>query len=172
VAIEVTGPDGTRWTVRRRWTPRWARIDVGGRFRLVRRHRTRQWTTEDEERPADGKDRRWWDVVDLPPGCDVDALAWLVGIVCVVLLLWFVVVPLLLVLFDVVVVVVLLALGTVARVLLRRPWRIEANARDGRRVERLVVGWRASSDAVAELAEDVRSGRAQDDRSNGSSASA
>jgi hypothetical protein len=47
---------GNRWVVRRRWTPRWTRVDVGKRFRRARRRNSAQ---PDRSRP-------WWDVIDIP----------------------------------------------------------------------------------------------------------
>jgi len=139
------GPDGVRWHVRRRWVPRfgperwWERVAD----RVIARRRRR--------RERGGK----LDALDLADGCAVDGLqdlALAVALVVLVLVLALVVWPLLLALVDVLVLIVLAIAGGLTRVLLRRPWTVEAAADDGRALRWRVVGWRASGrvrDAVA-----------------------
>jgi hypothetical protein len=143
---EVVDPQGFRWVVRRRWTPRWTRVDVGRRFQRVRRRR----------RSDDGGASRWWDFVDVPD--DFDVFVVIVAVILALLLLWFAVIPLLLVLFDVLVVFVLFVVGVAARVLLRRPWTIVATRDDGTEIEREVVGWRASRAQIESMRRALESG--------------
>jgi hypothetical protein len=57
----------------------------------------------------------------------------------------------------------LLAIGLVGRVLLRRPWVIEASSSDpltpGRRLEWRVVGWRKSERLIEQVVSDLAAGR-------------
>jgi hypothetical protein len=85
-------------------------------------------------------------------------------VVLVVLLLWFVVFPLLFLAADVLIVVVLAAAGVAIRVLLRRPWIVEAVSDDDptQRHEWPVVGWRASGQAATGIAEAIDLGHPVD----------
>jgi hypothetical protein len=80
------------------------------------------------------------------------------AVIVVVLLLAFVVVPLLVALVDLLLLVVLTVLATAARVLLGRPWRIEAVADDGTLHTWDVVGWDASRAKIDEVATSLASG--------------
>ena len=143
MAREVQSPDGRRWTVRRRWVPRLGADTVWGRF-----HRRFRRTF-----------RRTGDVADLDPGCAFDigeGIAASFAVLIVILVLLFIVFPLLVAVVDVVVVLLLALAGLAGRIVFRRPWVVEANADDGRRLVWPVVGWGASNrhgDEVAQLLE-------------------
>lgn len=147
VAGSAEGQSGQNWVVRRRWTPRLGPDTVFGRlrrrFRAVRRR-------------AKGLGEGI-DVV--PDGC-VDLESLLIGVVLivVVLLAIFFVIPLLVTLVDLVIVLLLALLGVVARIVLRRPWTIEARADDGTVLTWKVVGWRASGQRRVEIAEMLAAG--------------
>lgn len=139
--------DGTAWTVRRRWTPRYE-----GRGLRARLHEWRKRRPSADSGAADGA------------GCLADlAFESLVGaailVVVVVLVLWGV--PLLLALVDVVLVLIAVVAGALGRLLFRRPWVIEAKSEVGDRVVRHAVGWRGSTDAMDELAAEIAHGRGQ-----------
>jgi hypothetical protein len=82
----------------------------------------------------------------------------LVAFVAGVALFWWVLLPLLLVMLDVVIVLILLAVSIAARVLLRRPWTVEATARGHDRFTTHVVGWRAALRRRDEIAGSLRRG--------------
>jgi hypothetical protein len=146
MARTVTSPSGETWRVRRLWAPR-----LQGESLL-----RRAW------RRVRGTVRRSGDLADVPDaGCAIDladelAIA-LIAIVAVLVLVFFVV-PLLVALVDLVILVVLTLLGIVARVLFRRPWVVEATAPDGSRLRWRIVGWRASREAVDEIADALAHG--------------
>jgi hypothetical protein len=145
MARTVTTPSGETWRVRRLWAPRLRGESLLGRA----------W------RRARGAVRRG-DLSDVPDaGCAVDLadeLAIVVVAVVAVLVLVFFVVPLLVALIDLVILVVLTLLGIVARVLFRRPWVVEATAPDRSRLRWRIVGWRASREAVDEIADALAHG--------------
>lgn len=146
----MTDPDGVEWIVRRRWTPRWARVDVGGRFAEVREWASRRHRDSDaDEVVAFAMDVGF----ELPP---LAVVLWVIGVAVAV---WFVLIPLLLVVFDVVVVVVALAVLTLIRILFRRPWTLTATSSTGTDLEREVVGWRASTEGMVDLARQIETGR-------------
>jgi hypothetical protein len=138
----VTAPDGQRWRVRRRWLNRpaprpWTRW---------RRRRTRN---------DDGEVVAGWGLEALMGG--VDSLAGLVVIVAAIAVLVLLVIALLFVLgiaFELVLLAAVLASGLFGRVVLRRPWTIEAVGVDDptRRSVFAVTGWRRSRRALATLA--------------------
>lgn len=133
--VTVTDPAGVAWQVRVRWRPRhralWRRF--GGWRRGGRRHDV---DIPDPTGAIDGG----FNIPDI-----VDDL--LVGVALVVALVvlgavfWWVLIPFLLFLLDVVFVVLLLVLGIGARVLLRRPWSVDATSPTTERALS-VVGWR------------------------------
>lgn len=134
--------------MRRLWAPRLGGERLWSRFR--RRTRWARRRTGDLAEVAD-------------PGCALDVLGDLfvaVGIVLVVLFVVFVGLPLLLALLDVLVIVLLTAVGIVARVLFRRPWLVEATGGDQMRRTWRVVGWRASREAVDDIADTLAHGHA------------
>ncbi|MGH9189935.1 MAG: hypothetical protein ACRD0Q_07890 [Acidimicrobiales bacterium] len=71
----------------------------------------------------------------------------------------YVALPLLLVVVDIGLVVFLAIVGLVARLVLRRPWTVEAIADDGSRLVWRVVGWRASGDQVAGVSAALAAGQ-------------
>jgi hypothetical protein len=124
------------WHVRRRWAPRhlgahtiWARFVH--RIRKVRR------------RPAGAGD-----LADV--GCALDIAEEIfafVAIVVVVLFLIFIGIPFLIALGELLFIVVLALIGTVSRVLFRRPWTVDAVSPSGTHHHWSIVGWRASGAA-------------------------
>ncbi|HEX9968506.1 MAG TPA: hypothetical protein VGB03_00080, partial [Acidimicrobiales bacterium] len=121
MSTTVTAPDGTRWRVGRRWTPWEPRL----------------------YKPVDLPDPGLLDAV----GCidELPVLAVVVVAILAVVVVFFFVVPLLITLADLLVLAVLVVLGVLVRVVLRRPWIVDAVRAD--RTERLswkVVGWHRS----------------------------
>lgn len=141
----VEAPDGTSYDVVVEWFPRHRRL--ASRFAAWRRDRRR----DDEA--------AWWDVVP-PLGVEVLAGAVVaVAVLAVVVLGWFVLVPLLLLLVDVVLVVVLLLAGLVARVGLRRPWKVTVTrVGAGEATSVGVVGLRAARAVRDAVADGLRDG--------------
>lgn len=132
--MRVRDPQGRQWRVRRRWLtirrPKWHR--------------------------KDGPDLDVLDVLDL--GDDPISLA--IGVLLLIgagALLGIFLLPLVLFLGELLLLVPLAALGILGRLLLRRPWTIEA--RHGPTVVRTqVVGWHDSTREIARLASQVRLG--------------
>ena len=130
--------------MRRLWAPRLQGETLWARFR--RRMR--------------GVRRRSDDVGDVA-GCGVDLLDDLLVVAVVVavgLFLVFFAVPLLVAVLDVVLVALLTVLCLAARVLLRRPWTVEATGPDGLRRTWRVVGWRNAAGVVDQVANDLAHG--------------
>jgi hypothetical protein len=117
----VTAPDGRRWTVRRLWLPR------------MRRRR------------SDGGDPGPWGF-DGPVGDigDVSAAALAVVVLAILVLVFL---PYVFFLLELVV----LPLVFAYRILLRKPWTVEARG-DGERNRWRVVGWRRAGEVVDEIA--------------------
>lgn len=135
--------------MRRRWAPRLGSETLLGRFRefLTGVLRKRRKIGDHAE-----------GIVEV--GCLLDELGLVIGagflVLAVVLVVVFgVVVPVLLALVDVVGVLLIAGLGLLGRLVLGRPWTIEARAEGSGAVERWKVqGWRASlvrRDEIAEL---------------------
>lgn len=139
--MQVTALDGRTWTVRRRWVPRHASL-------------VRRWWQRKRSRRGDGAG--WFDVAT---GFDLDDLWWVALAVAAIAFLVILGVPIVLALLDVVLLLVLTAGGIVARVLLRRPWTVQATTADGSVLERQVVGWRRAGDEVRALAHELQHGR-------------
>jgi hypothetical protein len=145
VAVQVQGIDGTGWVVRRRWLPRlgdetlWSRFT--GRVRSVSR------------RARDGADPTP-DVFDFDDGILVG-----IAIVVFVLVAVFLIVPLLVALVDLVLLLALGLLGVAARVVLRRPWTVEARSSAGTTLRWQVVGWRASGRHARHVVDELAAGR-------------
>lgn len=130
----LISPQGTEWTVRRKWVPR----------RLTWR----------------GKGVRGVDVLD---GADVAFAAddlpaiGIIGVVIAVAVFSFLavvfVLPALVFVLELLLIVVLVGSGVAARVLFRRPWTVEAKARGADHAyEWKVAGWQASGDTIDEVA--------------------
>jgi hypothetical protein len=135
----VTSPDGDRWRVKRRWTNR-SLPDVRRRF------------TDND----DGGSAVETGMEGLFSGLDesiVLSIAMAVLLVLFVLVLW----PLLGIAFELVLLFVVLSSGIVGRVLLRRPWIVEATNLDHpeRSTTFGVKGWRRSGQAIEELARTI-----------------
>lgn len=146
MAARVTDIDGRAWVVRRRWAPRHVSM-------------ARSWLERRRAERGGGDGSGWADLFTLP--ADLDDLAFVAIAIAVIVLLFVAGVPLLLAVVDLAVVLVLTLLGVLARVVLRRPWTVEARSDDGSVVERQVVGWRAAGEQVALLAHEVRVSRAR-----------
>ena len=133
--IQVTSPDGARWQVRRRWLDR-PLPDLRRRFREYR----------EEGSGGDVLDSFWF--------VDFADSVW-VGIVLAILvvLVAFVLLPLIGVALELTLLILLLGSGLIGRVVLRRPWTVEAvNLEDSRRSAAYAIkGWRRSGRAVTEI---------------------
>ncbi|HWI71985.1 MAG TPA: hypothetical protein VNT55_08525 [Baekduia sp.] len=135
MAREVVDPDGVTWRIRRRW----AVVDV--------------------DPPA----VRFFD----PTAWDFVTDATIFGVVAAVAFLAcaalfaFVILPLALLVLEVAFFVAALVVGVAARVLLRRPWTLLADADahgPDTRFSWRVAGWRASREAIDEIAAGLRNG--------------
>jgi hypothetical protein len=146
VGRRVRGADGRDWVVRRRWEPRLGPETLWGRFGRITTSPLRHRRKLSENA----------DILDA--GCLFDELAWVLLAVLVLIVVVVFVIPLLLALVDLVLLLVLAGLGIVGRVVFRRPWTVEARASDGTVLAWQVVGWRASGERSAEIAELVASG--------------
>jgi hypothetical protein len=129
-----------RWHVRRRWAPRHLGADtIWGRF-----HRR-------------VLDRRRSDLSDIAdPGCAVDlgeSIAVVLVIIAFIVFMVLVGIPFLIALGELLLLVVLALGGAAGRVLLRRPWTVDAMGPDGSHHRWSVVGWRRSG-AARELVAD------------------
>lgn len=183
-AVQVLAADGTAWTVRVEWLPRWRALarrtggwrrkgrggdDVGADVGLE--VFDAGWTVETAPTLArggsgpgpagsSGGGGGGFDLGgDDLPVVVVLGLA-LLAVGAVALLGWFVVLPAFLLVLDGLVVAVLLVGGTLGRVLLRRPWTVAATTAGGHRVTRPVVGWRAALRRRDEVVALLRAGRA------------
>jgi hypothetical protein len=137
----VQQPDGTEWTVGRRWSGRqWPRL--------------RRWW---RGKRGDG----WLDAPFDIGGLDdlAGAAIVFIGLVLAVVFVLFVV-PLLVLAVEVVVAVLLIGVGVLGRILFRRPWVIEAHARRGVKPSRAwrVVGWRESARVIEEVGAELAAG--------------
>jgi hypothetical protein len=122
------------WEVHRRWVTRLGRENFGRR--------------------AGRRFRRSGDNLDVADaGCFPDLDGILFAIVALILFVLFVifVLPLLLVAVEILIGAVVLLLGLVAKIVLRRPWAIDAFARDGTHLRWKEVGWRATTARVEEI---------------------
>jgi hypothetical protein len=106
------------------WVPRVPRLRrrvVSARERFRRRRSRRSDSSSNEDSMGDAG-------LEIAGGCLDVGGEWAIAVVTVVAILvlaWFFLVPLLLLLVDAVVLVVVASAALVARILLRRPWRIE-----------------------------------------------
>ena len=143
LGVQVESSDGT-WHVRRRWAPRHLGADTA-----FERFRRRVRTVRDRKPGDDGA----------TAGCLLDVIsaasitAAVVALVIVLLAVGF---PFLVALGELVFVLLLAVGGVVGRVLFRRPWTIDAVSPDGDHHVWDVVGWRASGDAEAFIADRLR----------------
>ena len=143
----MVAPDGRVWTVGRRW--------VGDRPRLRNRDRD-----SDLDLGGDAADATsfWGDFLsfdDIGPGAILAGLAVAIAAAVLFLAVW----PLVAIAIEIVILLILLVAGVVGRVLLRRPWTVEARA-GNRRVRWEVPGWRASGELVEQVARRIVAGEA------------
>jgi len=132
--VNVQAPDGRTWTVKRRWFPRRRRI---GRADLD--HLTPDWL----------------DFGSFADDLSGILLGIVVGIVAFVLVL--VLFNVVAIAIELVLLILLLFAGLFGRVVLRRPWIVQARSGDAE-LEWPVVGWGPSGRKIAEVAEQLRSG--------------
>jgi hypothetical protein len=135
---DVTSPDGDRWRVRRRWMDR-AMPNVRKRFRRNRK--------ESEDGPL-------LDSFFVPDALDgLGGIAIAIGLAVFAVIVIIVLLPLIGLLLELLLVVLLLCSGIVGRVLLGRPWTVEAIDLDEgeRSVAYAVKGFRNAGHAVDEL---------------------
>jgi hypothetical protein len=134
-------PNGDRWVVRRRWLDR-PLPDLRRRFRAGRNEEL-----ED-------------DVLGGLPGADW-ADGWpAIALTVAIILIVFVLLPVLGVALEVIALIFVLFSGVVGRLLLGRPWTVEArpDGGDGKKVEIPVKGWRRAGRVIAELTDEIRAG--------------
>jgi hypothetical protein len=141
----VVGDDGRTWSVRRRWSPR-----PGVRPSWERARRRTKRSTDGATTAGD---------VSLVSALLIQdgavLLRWaIIAVVAVVLL--FVTTFLLAVELAVLALVVLM--GVTSRILLRKPWTVEAVSDTGDRLTWTAVGWRASTARRDEIAGLLRAG--------------
>jgi hypothetical protein len=147
--VVATTPRGVQWRVRVVWQPRWRAL--ARRFGGWRRNR--------RSGGGSGGSGGSWDptgAVDFGDDLLV-GIAVVIGLILFGLLFWFLLLPLLLLVLDMLVVIVLLMLAIPARVLLRRPWTIEAVA-GAERFETHTIGWRRALRVRDEIAQRLRDG--------------
>jgi hypothetical protein len=141
----VRAPDGRSWVVRRRWMPR---VGAGTAWsRLSRRSRR---STKHAETVGD---------VSLFSAFVVDDFAvvvrWVVIVVVATLLI---VVSAFAAVVEIALLALLLLIGILSRILLDRPWTIEATPDEGPALRWQATGWRASSERLNQIATLLESG--------------
>jgi hypothetical protein len=145
--VTVIDPAHVTWDVRVVWAPRHRAL-----VRRIGGWRKRK----DRDGPGSSDSGSGW---DLPTMWGDDFLFWifvaLLAVVVAALLLWWVVIPLLLLVLDGLIVFVLLVLGIGGRILVRRPWTVEASS-PGETHQLKVVGWRRALRARDGVAEGLR----------------
>lgn len=138
----VVGPDGRVWRVRRRWLPWQPRIRTGRGFNF--------------DAAGGGADASSaFDLFDGPISIVLGVVAAIVLGVLVAFLF-----PLIFTLIELLIALVLLPLGVGMRVVLGEPWVLVAHT-SGPPPERRfmsVVGWRASREALDQMAGAIRAG--------------
>lgn len=100
----------------------------------------------------------WLDGVDDGVAVVLAVVVVLAGAILAFAAFWWVVLPALLIVLDVLLVIVLLLVGTVARVLLRRPWTVTARSARGDRLSKKVVGYRNAVRARDDVVDALRNG--------------
>lgn len=161
--VVVTAPEGTKWSVRVVWAPRWRTLArrFGG------------WQSKRSPGAGDVVDGTLQVGSNVPSGggggggggglFDLDHDFAAIVLICIVFVLaavlfWWVLLPLLLLVLDGVIVLILLAVSVVARVLFRRPWKVEATAPGHLGFAAPVVGWRAALRRRDEMADSLSNG--------------
>ncbi len=155
--MQVIDPRGRSWTVGIRWLPRRPRRPE--RVKPAPRERSRA-RSRGERGDGNGSRANWLHLGELADAPGLVALA-LCAVVAVVL--WFTLVPLAILVLDVLFLVVVSAGGIASRVLLRRPWIVDARA-DGRAHEWNVVGYRNARREVHRVAALIAEGEPLDDQ--------
>jgi hypothetical protein len=116
---------------------------------IARRPKWRRQTWNPGPR-ADAAEFAFWGLDDLPAGI---AIAIVVGVLAILAI------PLLLFIVEIALAILLVGVALIARVLLRRPWTVEAVTSDPEDVLRWkVVGWRRSGQIVEEIARVLEAG--------------
>jgi hypothetical protein len=143
---EVTAPDGRRWLVRRRWLDR-PLPSLRKRFRRPRGEQV-------EEGVFEGLLNTDWSE-------GAAGIAVTVGFLLVIL----VVLPLLGVALELIALIFILGAGLFGRIVLGRPWTVEAMERggQGQSARFPVKGWRRAGETAAQLAREIEiTGRPED----------
>jgi hypothetical protein len=135
----VQAPDGRMWVVRRRWTPRLGRGSTWARLRRRSKRSTEHADT------AGGYSLFSAFLVD----DFAVAVRWIVIVVVASLLI---VLSAFAAVVEVALLILLVLVGFGSRVLLDRPWTIEAVPDDGAPLAWLESGWRASADRRDQIA--------------------
>jgi hypothetical protein len=148
--VKVVDPDGTDWTVRRRWLPRYEGRGL--------RERLRQRRARSAGRQAHDV-LRWYDRLGIP-FADDSLTAVIVSLLVIggLILLVLFGIPALLALVDLALVLAVTAAGLIGRLLFRRPWTVEARATTGDLHEAHVVGWRRAGELAAAMARSIENG--------------
>lgn len=138
----VTAPDGVRWRVRRRW---------------LQRSPPKPWTRwrRNRKRSDDGEVAAGWLPDALLTGADsLGGIGLVIGAVVVIAMFVFLLLPLIGIAFELALLIGFVLSGLFGRVVLRRPWTIEAVSPDApaRRRAFAVTGWRRSRRSLAALA--------------------
>jgi hypothetical protein len=141
----VVGGDGRTWSVRRRWSSRPGVRTAWHRARLRSKRSTEGATT--------AGDYSLFSALLIQDGAVL--LRWtVIAVVAAVLLL----VTTFLLAVEVAVLVFVVLVGLASRVLLLRPWTVEAVSDAGDRLTWEVAGWRASAALRDEIADSLRTG--------------
>jgi hypothetical protein len=162
--VNAVAPDGVAWAVRVVWRPRWRPLArrFGG-WRRKRRHGDVDLTSGLDLPSGGGRGGGGGGFFDGLADDLLVGIVVIVGLVVFGLLAWWLLIPLLLLAVDAVVVLLLLAAAIPARVLLRRPWTVEAAtsvAGGGQNwFAAEVVGWRQALRVRNDIAEQLRAGR-------------
>lgn len=152
----VKAPDGSAWTIERHWAPRprwWRGLEECSRDR----RRAREKEKEHDHRKGGWG---WLDVLQIG---DVEAPIGAVLLIIAVALVVFLIVwfgwPMFVFALDTLLFIPLVLLTILTRVVLRRPWMLEAatsaSPRGPRSVIWKVVGWRRSSRAADRMAKAI-----------------
>lgn len=144
--VHVTDPARIEWAVRVVWAPRHRAL-----FRRIGAWRRNKKSDSNWDFPDPGGGFGG-------DGCGTEILFFLLFILALVLA-WWLVIPLLLLLLDGLIVFFLLLIGLGARILLRRPWTVEAtSAAATHSVE--ITGWKRALRARDGIANGIKTGGA------------
>lgn len=136
----VTAPDGAQWRVRRRWLDQ-SLPDLRRHFKVNR------------EEVHTGNALDGLSGLDLSGALDAGSPAFAIVAVIAMLLVIFVLLPLLGVALELIALLFLLGSGLIGRVLLGRPWIVEAVkvSDPEERAAYAIKGWRRSTEVLREL---------------------